>query len=138
MIVTKTISVKMGADGDMADITPQVVNAVRESGLDNGTVTVFSVGSTGAVSTIEYEPGLLKDIPRALEVIAPTGIDYEHHKTWNDDNGRGHVRATFIGPSVVVPFVNGSLTLGTWQQIVIMNLDTTPRERSVVLQIMGE
>jgi len=137
-IVTKRISVDLQADGDMADISEMVQDAVSKSGMRNGIVTIFTLGSTGAVSTTEYEPGLKKDIPRALERIAPSDIDYEHHKTWHDDNGRSHVRSTVIGTSLVVPFVDGRLTLGTWQQIVVMNLDTSPRRREVILQIMGE
>ena len=137
-IITRRIRLRMSADTGMADITPQVQEAVKKSGLRNGIVTVFVVGSTGAVSTIEYEPGLLKDFPRALERIAPSDIDYEHHKTWHDDNGKSHVRATLIGPSIVVPFINEELTLGTWQQIVLMNLDTSPRDREIIIQIIGE
>ncbi|MBN2014823.1 MAG: YjbQ family protein [Candidatus Altiarchaeota archaeon] len=137
-IKTKTIHVDLLADGDMADISREVQGFLSASGLSNGIVTVFSVGSTGAVSTIEYEPGLKKDIPRALERIAPSNIDYEHHKTWHDDNGRGHVCSTIIGTSLVVPFIDGKLSLGTWQQIIVMNLDTSPRKREVVLQVMGE
>jgi len=137
-IVTKRISVDLQADGDIADISEMVQDAVSNSGMRNGIVTIFTLGSTGAVSTTEYEPGLKKDIPRALERIAPSNIDYEHHKTWHDDNGRSHVRSTIIGTSLVVPFVDGRLTLGTWQQIVVMNLDTSPRRREVILQIMGE
>ena len=138
VVVTKNISLEMQAETGIADITGEVQKAVLESELRNGVVTVFAVGSTGAVSTLEYEPGLLKDIPRALEVIAPSGIDYEHHKTWHDDNGKSHVRSTLIGSSLTVPFVDGELTLGTWQQIVILNLDTSARKRKVILQIMGE
>lgn len=138
VVITKNISLEMEAEIDIADITREVQRAVLESKLKNGIVTVFIPGSTGAVSTMEYEPGLLKDIPRALEVIAPSNIDYEHHKTWHDDNGKSHVRSTFIGSSLVVPFIDGKLTLGTWQQIVVMNLDTSPRRREVVIQIMGE
>jgi secondary thiamine-phosphate synthase enzyme len=137
-IYTREIEVDAKADVDLHDITPQVSKVLRDSGLRNGIVTVFVPGATGAVSTIEYEPGLLKDIPRALEGIAPTNIDYEHHKTWGCDNGRSHVRATLIGPSLVVPFTDGNLILGTWQQIVFMNLDTKARRRRVVLQVMGE
>ena len=138
MIVTKTIEISMKADGDTADITEDVQRAIEDSSLSNGVVNIFILGSTGAVSTMEYEPGLKKDIKRAFEVIAPKDIDYEHHKTWHDDNGRGHIRATFIGPSLVVPFVDKKLTLGTWQQIIVINLDTRPRTRRVILQIMGE
>jgi len=137
-VITKNISLEMKAETDIADITQEVQRAVLESKLKNGIVTVFIPGSTGAVSTTEYEPGLKKDIPRALERIAPSNIDYEHHKTWHDDNGRSHVRSTVIGTSLVVPFVDGRLTIGTWQQIVVMNLDTSPRRREVILQIMGE
>lgn len=136
-VVTKYLEVEIGAE-QIADITSDVRREVAESKLKNGTVTVFVPGSTGAISTLEYEPGLLKDIPRALERIAPTDIDYEHHKTWHDDNGRSHVRATFLGQSLVVPFVDGNPILGTWQQIIFMNLDTSSRKRKVVLQIMGE
>ena len=137
-IFTKDIKVETKAEVDLVDITPQVRDAVRESGIINGTVTIFVPGATGAVSTIEYEPGLLKDLPRALERIAPSDIDYEHHKTWGDDNGKSHIRATFIGPSLVVPFIDKHLTLGHWQQIVLINLDTSPRRRSVVFQVIGE
>ncbi|MCK4491855.1 MAG: secondary thiamine-phosphate synthase enzyme YjbQ [Candidatus Altiarchaeales archaeon] len=138
MIVTERISVRVGADGEMEDVTHRVQGLVSKSGLRNGIVTVFNIGSTGAVSTVEYEPGLKRDIPAALERIAPSDVDYEHHKTWGDDNGRGHVRATVLGPSLVVPFVDGKLTLGTWQQIVAINLDTGDRDRKLVVQIIGE
>jgi secondary thiamine-phosphate synthase enzyme len=137
-IETKYLSLDVRADVDIKDITGKVQDAVSESGVRNGIVALFVPGSTGVVSTMEYEPGLLKDIPRALERIAPSGIDYEHHKTWHDDNGRSHVRATIMGPSMVVPVVNGRVIHGTWQQIVFMNMDTRPRRRDVVLQIMGE
>ncbi len=137
-VVTKRIYVNLQADGDMADISEEVCEAVSASGIRNGIVTVFTVGSTGAVSTTEYEPGLKQDIPEALERIAPSDIEYKHHDTWHDDNGRGHVRSAIIGTSLVVPFADGKLTLGTWQQIVVMNLDTSPRRREVILQIMGE
>jgi len=137
-VITERISVDMEAETGMGDITAEVQLAVDNSGLRNGTVTVFVPGATGAVSTIEFEPGLLKDIPRALERIAPPDIDYEHHKTWGCDNGRSHVRASLLGPSLTVPFVNGRLTLGTWQQIVVMNFDTKARRREIVIQILGE
>ena len=120
------------------DITCDVANAVRSTGLSDGIVCVFVAGSTGALTTIEYEPGLLKDIPRALEVIAPKDADYEHHKTWNDDNGSSHVRAAFLGPSLSIPFRKGELTLGTWQQAVFVELDTRPRRRRILCQVVGE
>ncbi|MEE9564519.1 MAG: secondary thiamine-phosphate synthase enzyme YjbQ [Candidatus Hydrothermarchaeaceae archaeon] len=137
-VVSKYLSVDAKADVDIKDITGAVQDAVTGSEVKNGTVTVFVPGSTGSVSTLEYEPGLLKDIPRALERLAPSGMDYAHHQTWHDDNGKSHVRATIIGPSLVVPIIDGRVIHGTWQQIVFMNLDTSARRRDIVLQIMGE
>ncbi len=137
-IKTEEISIKIKADGGMEDITKKVQEKLDNSGIKQGIVTIFVPGSTGSVSTVEYEPGLQKDIPRAMERIAPSDIDYEHHKTWGDDNGRSHVRATIVGPSLVVPFSNARLILGTWQQIVAINWDTHTRERKIVIQIMGE
>lgn len=137
-IKTEEISIKIKADGGMEDITKKVQEKLDNSGIKQGIVTIFVPGSTGSVSTVEYEPGLQKDIPRAMEKVAPSGIDYEHHKTWGDDNGRSHVRATIVGPSLVVPFSNARLILGTWQQIVAINWDTRTRERKIVTQIMGE
>jgi len=137
-VKTETLHVRVGADGGMIDITGKVAEALHGVGLRNGTVTVFVPGATGSVSTIEYEPGLLKDFPDAMERIAPRDVDYAHHRTWGDDNGRSHVRATLMGPSLVVPFVDGKLTLGTWQQIVVLNFDTMDRDREIILQMMGE
>ncbi|MEA1924575.1 MAG: secondary thiamine-phosphate synthase enzyme YjbQ [Candidatus Altiarchaeota archaeon] len=137
-VKTEKLRVRISADGGMADITGQVDETVKRSGLRGGTVTVFIPGATGSVSTIEYEPGLLKDFPQAMERIAPLNIDYKHHKTWGDDNGRSHVKATLMGPSLVVPFVDGKLMLGTWQQITVVNFDTRERDREIILQIMGE
>lgn len=136
-IFTKRINVKTKKD-EIVDITEEVKNSVKESKLKNGIATVFAVGSTAAISTMEYEPGLLKDIPQALERIAPSNIPYQHHETWHDNNGKSHVRATLIGPGIVVPFVDEKLTIGTWQQIVLMNLDTVARDREIVIQIIGE
>jgi len=132
----KVLEIDMGAHGDMKDIKDEVREFVRECGKDTGAVLVFSVGSTGAITTIEYEPGLKKDFPRIMEKIAPYQEDYEHHKTWHDDNGSSHVKASIVGPSVVVPFKDGELLLGTWQQIVVVNFDTRARRRRVVLQIL--
>jgi secondary thiamine-phosphate synthase enzyme len=136
-VLTKEIKLSTKGNNDIKDITPAVENEVKGSGLREGLVTVFVVGSTGAVTTMEYEPGLKKDIPLALEKIAPYKADYEHHKTWGDYNGSAHVRSALIGPSLSVPFNDGRLTLGTWQQIALFDFDTHPRERRVVLQIMG-
>lgn len=137
-VKTERIAVTIDADGGMENITDQVQDRISQSGLNAGIVCVFIPGATGSVSTVEFEPGLQKDIPQALERIAPTDISYEHHKTWGDDNGRSHVRATLMGPGLTVPFSKGKLILGRWQQIVALNLDTRTRNREIVLQIMGE
>ncbi len=129
------IKVELNARGDMADITSVVEEIVRKSGKKDGVVVVFTPGSTASVTTIEYEPGLKKDLPRIMDEIAPYDMDYEHHKTWNDDNGAGHIKASIIGPSVTIPFRDGKLLLGTWQQIVVINWDTRARERRVVVAV---
>jgi len=136
-VETREIKFKTKGNSDIIDITGSVESEVSGSGLRSGTVTVFVYGSTAAVSTMEFEPGLKKDIPLALEKIAPANADYEHHKTWGDFNGSAHVRAALIGPSIVVPFTEGQLILGTWQQIALFDFDSGPRDRRVVLQIMG-
>ncbi len=131
----KVIEVELDTNG-MADITDEVRDFVRKSGIEEGAVLVFSKGSTGAVTTIEYEPGLKKDFPRVMERIAPYDDYYEHHKTWGDDNGSSHVKSAIVGTSLVVPFKRGELLLGTWQQIVVINFDTRKRRREVILQIL--
>ena len=137
-VITKTISIQTKKDADLIDITNHVSAVLKSSGLNEGIVTIFVPGATGSVSTIEYEPGLLKDIPKALERIAPSDIEYAHHKTWGCDNGKSHVRATFLGPGLVVPFINSKLILGMWQQIVFMDFDTKARKRKLIVQVMGE
>lgn len=137
-IFSKKITLSMRAERDIRDITKEVESFISGKKLKHGSALVFSVGSTAAISTIEYEPGLLKDFPGALERIAPSGMDYAHHETWHDENGKSHVRSTLIGSSLTVPFIDGKLTLGTWQQIVVMNLDTRDRDREVVIQLSGE
>jgi secondary thiamine-phosphate synthase enzyme len=122
----------------MIDITRQTEEAIKASKLQDGIVTIFVSGSTAAVTTIEYEPGLRKDFPKMLARIAPKEIEYEHDNTWHDGNGHSHVRASLIGPSLTVPFKNKSLMLGTWQQIVLLEMDIRPRERKIVLQMIGE
>ena len=124
--------------GDIIDITKKVNAAVEESRLQAGIVVVFVPGATGAVTTIEHEPGLLHDINAALERIAPERIEYAHDQRWGDGNGHSHVRASLIGPSLTVPFLGGQLILGTWQQIIFLELDNRPRKRSITLQILGE
>ena len=122
----------------MVDITDQTLKAVQETNIKDGIVTVFVSGSTGAITTIEYEPGLRSDFPKMLNRIVPRNIDYEHDKTWHDGNGHSHVRASLIGPSLTIPFKDGNLILGTWQQIVFFELDTRSRERTITIQMIGE
>ena len=137
-VVTKQLSLNTRGEGDIIDLTGMVSKAVSESGVKNGVVTVFVPGATGALTTIEYEPGLLMDFPNMLERVAPKSMLYEHEKRWHDGNGHSHVRASLIGPSLTVPIVKGKLTLGTWQQIVFLELDMRNRSRNLTLQIMGE
>ena len=137
-VIIKRIHVDSRGNSDMIDITEEVASFVSESKIKDGIVTIFVSGSTASVSTVEYEPGLLKDVPRALDKIAPYGPDYAHHETWHDDNGASHVRATLMGPSITIPFENGRLILGTWQQVTVLDFDTRPRKREVILQIIGE
>lgn len=137
-VVTKQFSIHTRGEGDILDVTRNVAEAVAESRLRNGIATVFVPGSTGAITTIEYEPGLLRDLPNILERVAPKRLLYEHEKRWHDGNGHSHVRASLIGPSITVPFIDGRLTLGTWQQIIFMELDVHSRSRNLVIQIIGE
>lgn len=137
-VVTKTIGLSSNGENHMIDITRQTDEAIKASRLQDGIVTIFVSGSTAAVTTIEYEPGLKKDFPKMLARIAPREIEYEHDNTWHDGNGHSHVRASLIGPSLTVPFKNKSLMLGTWQQIVLLEMDIRPRERKIVLQMIGE
>jgi len=137
-VITKTMGVKTKGESQMINITENVSRAVQESKISDGIATVFVPGSTAAVTTIEYEPGLLKDFPDMLERIIPKNIDYEHENMWHDGNGHSHVRASLVGPSLTVPFTNKQLMLGTWQQIVLVELDTRSRDRSLIVQIIGE
>lgn len=136
--MTKNIQLKSKGETDIIDITDHVSQAIQESSLSNGIATVFVAGSTAALSTIEYEPGLKHDFPRMLSRVAPEDIEYEHDNTWHDGNGHSHVRASLIGPSLTIPVVGGKLTLGTWQQIVFLEMDTRPRNRNVIVQLLGE
>ena len=135
---TKRLELATNAENDIVDMTEKVQQAVEESGLKSGIATVFVPGSTAAVTTMEYEPGLTKDFPAMLERVAPKSIAYEHQKAWHDDNGRSHIKASLVGPSLTVPFEDGRLVLGTWQQIVFVELDVRPRKREVVVQVLGE
>ena len=137
-VITKVVRLKLSREDDIIDVTKQTSDALRESELNNGIVNVFVAGSTAAVTTIEYEPGLRYDFPKMLSRIAPKDIQYRHDETWHDGNGHSHVRASLVGPSLTIPFSNGALLLGTWQQIVMLEMDTSPRERALTIQILGE
>lgn len=137
-VETREISVVGKADCGIVDITEMVSKEVKNSKINNGTVTVFCVGSTGAITTMEYEPNLSKDFSEILDKLIPLDRDYHHHETWGDFNGGSHLRAMLIGPSLTVPFVNKKMTLGTWQQIVYINFDRIEKVRKIVLQIIGE
>ncbi|MGY5855628.1 MAG: secondary thiamine-phosphate synthase enzyme YjbQ [Candidatus Thorarchaeota archaeon] len=125
-------------DCDMIDITHAVEDTVNKSRLKTGICTVFCTGSTGSITTIEYEEGLLEDFPVAMERLAPTDAVYVHHLRWRDGNGHSHVRASILGPGLTVPFVNGKLTLGTWQQITFIDFDNKPRSRKLEIVLIGE
>jgi len=137
-VVSERVSVRTSGEVDMVEITDKVQDLVDASKIKNGLATVFVVGSTGAVTTIEYEPGLLADFPAMLERVAPRNLVYEHEKRWHDGNGHSHVRASLLGPSVTIPVTDSRLTLGTWQQLVFVELDTRSRSRELVVQILGE
>ncbi len=128
--------IELESHGGMADITSKVEEIINRSGKGNGLAVVFVQGSTASVTTIEYEPGLKKDLPAIMEKLAPYGADYKHHDTWHDDNGASHIRASTIGPSLAVPFSNGKLLVGTWQQIVVINWDTRMRRRRVIVTVI--
>ncbi|MHC4062558.1 MAG: secondary thiamine-phosphate synthase enzyme YjbQ [Planctomycetota bacterium] len=139
MVQTKKINVKTKGNCDVIDITGQATEAVAQSGISDGTVVLFNVGSTAGITTTEYEPGLVNyDIEAAFEKIAPENARYEHEETWHDDNGHAHVRASILGPSLSVPIIDGRLSLGTWQQIILVDFDTRARSRTIICQIIGE
>jgi len=138
-VVTRSFEVKSGGEDEVLDITSSVREAVSASGLSSGVATAFVVGSTAAITTIEYEPGLINDFPEMLERAAPKeGVEYEHQRRWHDGNGHSHVKASLVGPSLSIPFVDGELVLGEWQQLVLVEFDIRPRTRKVVLQLIGE
>ncbi len=137
-VVTKDITLQSRGNCDIIDITSQVAKHVEKSVINNGTVTLFIVGSTAGITTIEFEPNLLSDFKDMWDRVIPQNIPYEHNKTWGDGNGHSHVRASTLGASLTVPFVNKRLTLGTWQQIIFVDFDNRPRSRKIVIQILGE
>ena len=138
MVSTARHHVSTSGQGDAHDVTTVVARAIAASGVRAGIVTVFVVGSTAGVTTIEFEPGAVHDLHAVFEALAPRDADYRHHLRWGDDNGSSHVRAALLGPSVTVPFEEGALQLGQWQQIALFEFDTRPRRRELVIQIIGE
>ena len=139
MVKTQEIKIKTKGNCQVVNITEQVSGAVGRSDIRDGAVTVFNIGSTAGITTTEYEPGLANyDLKAAFEKLAPENARYEHEETWHDDNGHAHVRASLLGPSLSVPIVAGRLTLGTWQQIILVDFDTRPRTRTVICQIIGD
>ena len=138
MVVTKKISLQSKGQCDIIDITPQVERQVAETNIKNGIATLFVAGSTAGVTTIEFESGVLSDFKGMWERSVPQNIPYDHDRRWGDGNGYSHVRASLLGASLVVPITDKRLTLGTWQQIVLVDFDNRPRSREIILQIMGE
>jgi secondary thiamine-phosphate synthase enzyme len=138
MVFQKQITVRTPAHGAMHDLTDKVAAIVTESGVQTGVAHVFTVGSTAAVGTIEFEPGLKKDLPQLLDRLIPPSADYGHEQTWHDGNGHSHLQATLLGPSLTVPIGGGRLVLGTWQQIIHLECDTRPRERTVIVTVLGD
>jgi len=136
-VETHSINFKTNGNCDIIDLTGKVETVIIESNFDEGSVLIFAGGSTAGITTIEYEPGLLQDYPKFFDRIAPVNINYDHDNTWHDGNGHSHVRASLQGASLTVPFVNGSLTLGTWQQIIFVDFDNRSRSREIVVQLMG-
>jgi secondary thiamine-phosphate synthase enzyme len=137
-VVGRVLQIKSKGENDIIDLSEETAKVVLDSKLADGIVTVFVVGSTAAITTIEFERGLAKDFPEMLSRVAPKELHYEHERMWQDGNGHSHVRASLIGPSLTVPFKDGHLILGTWQQIVLVEMDTRNRDRKVVLQVIGE
>ena len=138
MVVTERISLETKGHCDIIDITREVAEQVARANIASGTVTLFVAGSTAGITTIEFEPGLISDLKEAWQRLAPDNIAYGHDRAWGDGNGHSHVRASLLGASLVIPFQDMRLTLGTWQQIVLVDFDNRPRSRQVVVQIMGE
>jgi secondary thiamine-phosphate synthase enzyme len=136
-VITGSIEFASRGDADMIKITDAVAEAVAQTGLSDGTVTLFVAGATGALTTLEFEPGVVEDMQKALDVIAPAGGFYQHNVNLGDGNGHSHVRAGLVGPSLTIPFVDGRLTLGRYQNVVFCDFDARPRERSLVVQVMG-
>ena len=137
-VETRYIEVSTQGDGTIVDLTPHLRQMLMQTSVVDGTATVFVPGSTAGITTVEYESGLLKDIPQLMEQLIPSGKTYQHDETWHDGNGFSHLRAALIGPDITVPFAEKTPLLGTWQQVVLLDFDNRPRQRRIVVQIMGE
>ncbi len=137
-VISEVIIVKTAQEMDIVDLTSQIQQAVTQKKMKNGILTVFVAGSTAAITAIEYEPGLIKDLPLALDQMIPKNMHYHHEDTWHDGNGHSHIRASIIGQSYICPIINQKLVLGTWQQIVLLECDIQPRTRDIYLQYVGE
>ena len=138
VVISKTISVNTKGNADIHDITDQITNTVSNSGLKDGTVTIFCPSSTSALTTIEYESGALSDLRRLFDEIIPSNREYAHNERWHDGNGHSHVRAALLGPSITIPFIDKQLTLGTLQQVIYVDFDNRPRQRKLIVQLIGE
>ncbi len=138
-VETHTIEVRTGGNAEVIDLSSHLETCLRDAGIRNGAATIFVIGSTAGITTTESEPGLVThDLAAFFEKIAPSGAYYKHEETWHDDNGHSHVRASLLGPSLTVPLVDGQLTLGTWQQVILIDFDTRPRDRRIIVQLIGE
>ena len=138
MVVNKRIQLRTQGNGHVLDITGEVSQQVRACGLQDGITTLFTPSSTSALTTIEYESGAVHDLQQLFDRIAPPDLDYRHNLRWGDGNGHSHIRHALLGPSLTIPFIEGQMTLGTWQQIIFVDFDNRARSRSVVVQILGE
>jgi secondary thiamine-phosphate synthase enzyme len=140
MAMIHTIETELQSRGhcDVKDVTSALQEALAKTGLREGQAMVFVAGSTAGVTTVEFEPGLVKDLGEFFQKIIPEGPDYHHHDTWGDDNGSSHIRAALLKPSLTIPFSSGHLLLGTWQQVVVIDFDTRSRRRKVIFQLIGE
>ena len=137
LVFIKSIEVGLKTGPDICDITPKIHSLIKESRIENGNLNATMVGSTGSLTTIEFEPGVVEDLKMAINRLAPPGLEYEHEKAWHDGNGHSHVQAALMGPSIVLPVRNGQLKLGTWQQVVAINHDNGSRTRSIEVTIIG-
>ncbi len=138
MVFQRELSVQTSGHDDIHDLTPSVAQVVRDSGVQRGIVHIFNVGSTGAIGSIEYEPGLKEDLPQMLDRLIPPSRNYGHERAWHDGNGHSHLQATLLGPSLTVPIKEGRLLLGTWQQVFHLECDIKPRLRTVAITVIGE